>query len=57
MIVHIGDLCSFGIDRGTECGKKKPHDLVKDIPATFINIRGNHDLSNKVKSACDSMQL
>lgn len=56
-IVHIGDLCSFGIDRGTECGKKKPHDLVKDIPATFINIRGNHDLSNKVKSACDSMQL
>ena len=57
MIIHIGDLYSFGIDRGVECGKKKPIDVLKDIPASFINIRGNHDLTNKVKSACDSMQL
>lgn len=57
IIIHVGDLYSFGFDRGVECGKDKPIDVIKDIPATFINIRGNHDLSNKVKSTCDSMQL
>ena len=35
----------------------KPYELIKDIPATFINIRGNHDLNNKVKSVCDSMHI
>lgn len=57
ILIHIGDLYSFGIDRGIEGGKEKPIDIIKEIPATFINIRGNHDLNNKVKSACDSMQI
>ena len=35
----------------------KPNELLKDISATFINIRGNHDLSNRVKSICDSMHI
>jgi len=35
----------------------KPYELLKDIRATFINIRGNHDLNNKVKSVCDSMHM
>jgi len=57
IIIHIGDLYSFGLDRGIEGGKDKPIDIIKEIPATFINIRGNHDISNKVKSTCDSMQI
>ena len=43
MIIHIGDLYSFGADRGVETGTDKPADALNCISATFINIRGNHD--------------
>lgn len=56
IIIHIGDLYSFGQDRGSPGGEEKPADIVKQISATFVNIRGNHDLNNKVKSVCDSMR-
>lgn len=59
VIYHIGDLACYRQDaRAKSRGLTvKPYELVKDIPATFINIRGNHDLHNKVKSACDSMHM
>ena len=57
VIYHLGDLCSYGLDRGSKGLEIKPYELIKDIPATFINIRGNHDLNNKVKSVCDSMHM
>ena len=57
VIYHLGDLCSYGIDRGNKGLDIKPYELIKDISATFINIRGNHDLNNKVKSVCDSMHM
>ncbi|MBP5784337.1 MAG: hypothetical protein J6W16_01975 [Methanobrevibacter sp.] len=57
VIYHLGDLCSFKMDRGNKGLDVKPYELIKDIPATFINIRGNHDLNNKVKSVCDSMHM
>lgn len=57
MIVHVGDLASFKSDRGSKGLDIKPIELLKNIPATFINIRGNHDLNNKVKSLCDSMRI
>ena len=57
VIYHLGDLASFKSDRGNKGLDIKPYDLIKDIPATFINIRGNHDLHNKVKSVCDSMHM
>ena len=60
-IYHLGDLAQFSIDshygyrsKGLEV---RPYELIKDIQATFINIRGNHDLNNKVKSVCDSMHM
>lgn len=60
-IYHLGDLASYGFDRHQGLNSKgldvKPYELIKDIPATFINIRGNHDLNNKVKSVCDSMHM
>ena len=56
-IYHIGDFCSYGLDRGSMGINVKPYELIKDIPATFINIRGNHDLNNKVNSACDAMHM
>ena len=57
IIYHLGDLASFKLDRGCKGLDVKPYELIKDIPATFINIRGNHDLNNKVKSVCDSMHM
>lgn len=61
IIIHLGDLASFGSDNhlGTKSQglSVKPYELLKGIRATFLNVRGNHDLRNRVKSACDSMQL
>lgn len=57
IIYHLGDLASFKLDRGSKGLDVKPQELLKDISATFINIRGNHDLNNKVKSICDSMHM
>lgn len=60
-IYHLGDLALFHSDghyKERAYGLDvKPYELIKDIPATFINIRGNHDLNNKVKSVCDSMHM
>ena len=61
VIYHLGDVAQYGDDGHYHIRSKgldvKPSELLKDIPATFINIRGNHDLHNKVKSVCDSMHM
>lgn len=59
IIYHLGDLFCYKQDshlnsKGLDI---KPDEVLKDIQATFINIRGNHDLNNKVKSVCDSMHM
>ena len=61
IIYHLGDLFCYKQDLHSGLNSKgldvKPHTMMKDIKATFINIRGNHDLNNKVKSVCDSMHM
>lgn len=62
VIYHLGDLAMYGMDRHIDNGADngldvKPMEYVKKINATFINIRGNHDLNNKVSSICDSMHI
>lgn len=52
LIVHIGDLACFNTDL-----KIKPADMIAQVNASLINIHGNHDTSNKVKSICDSMRI
>ena len=60
VIVHVGDLASVNYDnhdgrsKGLACN---PMDIVKGLGATLVNVRGNHDLNNKVRSVCDSMQV
>lgn len=51
LIVHVGDLACFDTDM-----KIKPASMLAQINATVINIHGNHDTTNKVKSLCDSMR-
>lgn len=48
-IIHLGDLFCYNQT------SKKPFDFLNNIKPIFINIRGNHDLNNKVKSMCESM--
>ena len=60
-IIHIGDLACYKQDlhQGINASRGitvNPMNLIKDIPANFVNIRGNHDNSNRVKSVADSMQ-
>lgn len=56
-IIHVGDLCSYKADRGSPGLATRPDLLITKIPATFINIRGNHDANNKVVSLCESMRI
>lgn len=56
MLIHCGDFYCYKGDRGFTGGTVNPIELVKKIRASFINIRGNHDDNNKVKSFCDSMR-
>jgi calcineurin-like phosphoesterase family protein len=56
-IIHVGDLACYGKDRGHAGLEIKPFEIISKIPATFVNIRGNHDLHNSVKSVCDSMRI
>ena len=57
IIYHIGDLASWKSDRGNLGLDVKPMEIVKTIPAQFLNIRGNHDLNNKVTSVCEAMHV
>jgi len=56
-ILHVGDLACFKQDRDSKGLDCKPETLLKSIKAQFINIRGNHDVNNKVRSLCESMRL
>lgn len=61
VIYHLGDLFCYKQDMHGGINSNgldvKPAEVLKDISAAFINIRGNHDLNNKVKSVCDSMHM
>lgn len=52
IIIHCGDLCEkpSGINLN-------PNKFISDnLIANFINIKGNHDNNNRVKSLCNSMR-
>lgn len=57
VIIHVGDLASFKSDRGQKGLDVNPMSLVNAFDASFINIRGNHDIYNHVKSVADSMRM
>lgn len=61
IVYHLGDFASYGVDNHFKSSSRgletKPMEIAKSIPASFINIRGNHDSSNKVFSTCDAMVI
>ena len=57
VIYHLGDLFSYGLDQGNAGSAMKPNIFLSKIASTFVNIKGNHDLNNRVKSLCSSMHI
>jgi calcineurin-like phosphoesterase family protein len=55
-IIHLGDFCIYGKKNGIDNSKTNPVNYIKQINGTFINVKGNHDDNNKVKSLCDSLR-
>ena len=61
VIVHVGDFCQRGDDNHykdetARTGfKDKPESFLDSISATFVNVEGNHDGNNDVRSVCRSM--
>jgi calcineurin-like phosphoesterase family protein len=56
MIIHCGDFYCYKGSRGSSGGTENPMEFMKRFDAMLVNVRGNHDGSNKVKSFCDSMR-
>lgn len=60
LIVHLGDLACFNSD--SHGGEKssgigmRADVFLSGLDAQFVNVRGNHDVSNRVFSACESMR-
>lgn len=56
VIIHVGDFCQRGDDNhykdeSVRSGSKdKPETFIDRIAATFVNIEGNHDGNNDVRS-------
>jgi calcineurin-like phosphoesterase family protein len=50
LIIHVGDFYCYGSDQGSMSIKMNPKLFLDKINAQFINIRGNHDDTNKVLS-------
>ena len=50
IVVHVGDFLIYGNDKGEQGLKINPQFFIDKIHATFLNIEGNHDPSNKTKS-------
>lgn len=50
IVIHLGDFLIYGNDQGEQGLKINPRFFLKKINATFLNIEGNHDTTNKTKS-------
>lgn len=51
IVIHVGDFCVRGGDRGVEGSRKKPMEWLKEFNGTWVLLEGNHDYNNRVKVA------
>lgn len=56
ILISVGDVCQFGNDRKWIGEKVNPNLYIARLNPTFVNVMGNHDPNNKVKSVCSSMR-
>ena len=57
ILIHVGDFCSWGNEKGFQCINVSPKEHLSKINATVILMEGNHDSHNKVKPAIVGMNL
>lgn len=50
ILIHVGDFAFYGREKGIECTRINPNNYINDIKCNVVNIRGNHDYNNRVKS-------
>ena len=56
ILIHLGDFLQYGKDRQWDGMKTKPFEFIKQMNPMFVNVQGNHDAHNNMKSACISMR-
>ena len=56
ILIHVGDFLQHGKDRQWNGRNDKPFHFIKQLNPMFINIQGNHDPHNHVKSVCNYMR-
>jgi Predicted phosphoesterase or phosphohydrolase len=56
ILIHLGDFLQYGNDREWEGMKTKPSEFIRLLNPTFVNVQGNHDAHNGIKSVCHSMR-
>lgn len=57
VLIHAGDFMQYFDDRTSKGERTSYVEYIHRINPTVINLRGNHDDNNKMKSVCDSMRL
>jgi len=56
-LISVGDMISYGRAKGVDGLRLKHDDYASQINGTFVNVAGNHDDNNHVKSICDFMMV
>ncbi len=56
-VIHIGDFCCIGNERGIEGFRTKAKEWEIKLNGEIIHILGNHDLNNNVKFGFDSATI
>ena len=56
ILIHLGDFIQYGNDRRWPGMKTKPFEFIRRLNPMFVNVQGNHDAHNNMKSACTSMR-
>lgn len=56
ILIHLGDFIQYGNDRQWPGMKTKPFEFIKQINPLLVNVQGNHDAHNNMKSVCTSMR-
>jgi calcineurin-like phosphoesterase family protein len=54
-LISVGDFACYGRAKGIEGLRLHASEYIKQLNGTFVNVEGNHDANNKVKSICDMM--
>jgi calcineurin-like phosphoesterase family protein len=57
ILIHLGDFCNFGNEKGVAGAKLHPREYEKRYDANIVHILGNHDVQNKVKQGFTSARM